>query len=352
MKHPFFGRLFWKLFATFGVATLLGIACTVLLLDSAGPPPALDHAFWLPLVPVSFGLGFCLLAGLAAAWYLSRPLTHLREALRHAADARFEVRVLPQLGHRRDEIVDLAREFDQMAQRLQDASVRQQRLFHDVSHELRSPLARMQAAIGLLQQDHSKAEPAIERIKREVQRLDSLVDELLTLHRLEAGAAAPVRERVDLVELLSAIVEDADFEARARGCSVTLRGAERFVTEVNGELIYRAFENVVRNAVKFTAPDTEVEVDCSVTDEVLRVVVADRGPGVPANRREAIFEPFHRGASPETSGSAQRVPGTGLGLAIAKRALILHGGSIQAEPREQGGLRVICCVPSTRYALR
>ncbi len=348
---PPFNRLFWKLFATFGVATLLGIACTVLLLDLSGPPPDVDHRFWLPLVPISFGLLFCLLAGLVAAWYLSRPLTHLRQALRHAAEARFEVRVLPQLGNRRDEIVDLAGEFDQMVQRLQEASGRQQRLFHDISHELRSPLARMQAAIGLLQQDLAHAEPAIERIKREVQRLDGLVEELLTLHRLEAGAPDTGRERVDVIELLTAIVDDADFEGRAKNCGVRLQGAGSFVSEVNGELIYRAFENVVRNAVKYTAPGTTVDVQCAVSDNGLLVEVADRGPGVAPEQCEAIFEPFHRGHTPSPNGAVARIPGTGLGLAIARHALRLHGGSIKAAPRPEGGLRVTCRLPLARPAM-
>lgn len=346
MSLPF-GRLFWKLFATFGVATLLGIACTVLLLDASGPPPALEQRFWLPLVPISFGLGFCLLAGLVAAWYLSRPLTHLREALRHAAEARFEVRVLPQLGQRRDEIVDLAREFDRMAQRLQDASGRQQRLFHDVSHELRSPLARMQAAIGLLQQDPSNMGQATERLKREVQRLDALVDELLTLHRLEAGAAEPGRERIDVIDLLASIVEDADFEAHTRGCSVQLHSTQRFVCEVDGELIYRAFENVIRNAVKYTGEGTCVDVEAQVEGGELRVTVQDRGPGVAGNQLEEIFEPFRRAYSGQSDPSGNRVPGTGLGLTIARRAFALHAGKVEARLRDGGGLSVVCRLPAS-----
>lgn len=340
-----FGRLFWKLFATFGLATLLGVVSSVLVLSLSGEVPPTRPPLWVPLIPLSLGLLFCLLAGLAAAWYLSRPLAHLRQALREAAAARFEVRVVPKLGKRQDEIADLGREFDHMAERLQSAVLRMQRLFHDVSHELRSPLARLQAAIGLMQQDPQQAGLAIERIKREAQRLDALVEELLTLHKLEAGATGPARERVDVIELLAAIVEDADFEARARNCGVNLRGAESFVTEVNGELIYRALENVIRNAVKYTAPETTVEVEAGIHDGVLEVKILDRGPGVPAALCEEIFEPFRRLENSRTDAPHQNIPGTGLGLAIARRAMSLHGGSIRAEPRDGGGLCVISTLP-------
>lgn len=345
MRLPF-GRLFWKLFATFGLATLLGVISSILLLQlSLGGPKERPPA-WVPLVPLSLGLLFALLAGLIAAWYLSRPLRHLRQALREAAQARFEVRVAPMLGNRNDEIADLGREFDHMAQRLQDALLHMQRLFHDISHELRSPLARLQAAIGLMQQDPQQAGLAIERIKREAQRLDALVEELLTLHKLETGTTGPARERVDVIELLAAIVEDADFEARSRGCGVQLRGAESFVAEVNGELIYRAFENVIRNAVKYTAPGTTVEVNAGIREGVLEVSVQDRGPGVPAELCEEIFLPFRRLENGRTDAPGQNIPGTGLGLAIARRALILHGGSIRAEPRGGGGLCVVSTLPA------
>jgi len=337
------GRLFWKVFATFASATLLGIVCSVLLVNwTLGPPPE-EVPRWITLVPLTFGLVFALIAGVIVALYLSRPLAHLRRALRKAADAHFDVRVSPQLGTRRDEIVDLGREFDRMAQRLQEASERQQRLFHDVSHELRSPLARMQAAIGLLQQDPQHVEQAIERIKREVQRVDSLVDELLTLHRVEAGSDRAKRERVDVMELLAAIVQDADFEARARNGGVRLHGGGSFVAEVDGELVYRAFENVIRNAIKYTAPGSTVDVEANIAGDVLEVKVLDRGSGVPAELCEEIFEPFRRLEGPDASN--RRVPGTGLGLPIARRAMKMHGGSVNAAPRDGGGLAVLCRLP-------
>jgi len=259
------------------------------------------------------------------------------------------------LGSRRDEFSYLAREFDEMAARLQQAAIQQRQLFHDVSHELRSPLARIQAAIGLMQQDPRSAAAMAERIGNETERLDQFIEELLTLHKLEAGATNPAREPMDVMELLADIVQDAAFEAKARGCIVTLDAPGSFVAEVAGEPLYRAFENVVRNAIKYTAPNTTVEV-CAhtfgasqATDDGaawLEIRVSDRGRGVPVALCEEIFEPFRRIEPQQRDAVTQTVPGSGLGLAIARRALALHGGDICAMPREGGGLAVIVRLPA------
>jgi signal transduction histidine kinase len=341
MKLPA-SRLFWKLSMAFWLAVLLSFAFGYFFLMTVGVPPPHEQPQWLPLVPIVSGAVASLLFGFGLAWYLLRPLRHLERALRETAGARFDVRVLPLLGSRRDEIVDLAREFDGMAARLQQANAQQQRLFHDVSHELRSPLARMQAAIGLMRQSPSQAPALLERIERESGRLDALIEELLTLHRLEAGAANLVRERVDVIELLRDIAVDADFEAQAASRSVSLDAPGAFVTEVNGELIYRAIENVVRNAVKFTAPATAVEIVArtSADGATLAVTVQDRGPGVPPNMLEAIFEPFIR------VDGGKGVRGAGLGLAIARRALAMHGGRLSASLREGGGLLISMSLPA------
>jgi len=286
------------------------------------------------------------------AWYLSKPLRHLIDALQDAGRARFDVRVLPALGSRRDELAVLAHEFDAMATRLQQASMQQRQLFHDVSHELRSPLARIQAAVGLMQQDPQVAAAMTERVAREAQRLDQLIEELLTLHKLEAGSVGPSRERVDIMELLGDIVQDASFEAQARGCAVKLDARGSFVAEVAGEPLYRAIENIIRNAIKYTAPGTTIEVCArtvtpsqSVEADWLEVAVSDKGPGVPAEFCKEIFEPFRRLEPPQGGSASHGVAGTGLGLAIAQRAVALHGGDIQAMPREGGGLVVRLRLP-------
>ena len=289
-----------------------------------------------PLLPIGMGLLASLICSALLAWYLSRPLRHLREAFAALAAGQFDTRVGLRMRGRRDEIADLGRDFDHMAEHLQSLIGSQRRLLHIVSHELRSPLARLHAAIGLARQQPEQREASLERIEREAGRLDTLVGELLTLSRLEAGVSGPLDQYVDLVELVEGIAEDARFEAEASGRALCFCGAGEAVVKARAELLYRAIENVVRNAVKYTAPGTTVEVTVEPLPAAgwLGITVDDRGPGIPEHELEAVFEPFYRS---ETSPATR---GFGLGLAIARRAILAHGGTIQACNRPDGGLRV------------
>jgi two-component system OmpR family sensor kinase len=285
-----------------------------------------------------------LVFGAALAWYLARPIRHLRSAFAALAQGRLDTRVAPLTGRRRDEIADLGRDFDTMAQQIQALIAAQRSLLHDVSHELRSPLARLQAAIGLARQSPQRLETSLGRIEREAQRLDELVGELLTLSRLEARVVRhPLErsERTDLVDLVASIAADAHFEAQASGRSVVFSGEGELHADVRVELLQRAVENVVRNAIKFTsegtAVDVGVRVDASVGEAL--VTVADRGPGVADEELQSIFEPFYKGES------APPGPGFGLGLAIARRAIEAHGGRVQATNRVGGGLLVEIRIP-------
>ncbi|GKS86206.1 HAMP domain-containing protein [Acidovorax sp. SUPP1855] len=340
------GRLFWKLLLALWLSMVLSFAGTLAYITLMGRPPLPDGdgTFgFVPFVPLISAMAAVLIIGPALAWYLSRPLRHLRWALRRAAEGRFDTRVQPLMDGRRDEIADLAQEFDSMASQLQHMSESRQVLLHDISHELRSPLSRLQAAIGLLRQDPSQTEAMVERIQRESDRLDVLIEELLTLHRLEAPAGL-ARETVDVIELLHAIAEDADFEARPlMSRQVHIDAPGQFVVRVNGELLYRAFENVIRNAVKYTAPGTVVEIHAAVSAQSGQLVttVQDRGPGVPAAMLRRIFDPFTRVEGGES------VRGVGLGLAIALRSMELHGGRIQASLRDGGGLVMTLWLPAT-----
>ncbi|AUS43368.1 HAMP domain-containing histidine kinase [Ralstonia solanacearum] len=354
MQMPL-GRLFWRIFFVGWLSMVAAFVCAAFYMHVSGLQPP-DAPRWIFLIPVLAGATVSLPVALGLAWHISKPVRHLTQALRDAAWARFDVRVSPALGSRSDEFALLAHEFDDMAARLQQTATQQRQLFHDVSHELRSPLARIQAAVGLMQQDPQSAPAMAERVARETQRLDQLIGELLTLHKLEAGAVDPAaRERMDVMEILDDIVQDAVFEALGRNCLVTLDAPGSFVAEVAGELLYRALENVVRNAIKYTAANTVVDVNARIlaspqggngAPEWLEIRVSDRGPGVPAESCEDIFEPFHR-LQPPLHAGAPSVPGTGLGLAIARRALTLHGGEIHAKPREGGGLDVIIRLPSS-----
>jgi signal transduction histidine kinase len=341
-----FGRLFWKLLLALWLSMVLSFAGTLayFLLMGRPPPPGGDGMVgYVPFVPLISAMAAVLIIGPALAWYLSRPLRHLRWALRRAAEGRFDTRVQPLMAGRRDEIADLAQEFDRMASQLQQMAESRKVLLHDISHELRSPLSRLQAAIGLLRQDPSQTAAMFDRIQRESERLDALIEELLTLHRLEAPAGL-ARETVDVIELLHAIAEDADFEAQPmKARTVRIDAPGQFVAQVNGELVYRAYENVIRNAVKYTAPGTAVEIRArlSARGDELVTTVKDRGPGVPAPMLRKIFEPFTRVEGGES------VRGVGLGLAIALRSMKLHGGRIEASLREGGGLVMTLWLPAT-----
>lgn len=332
------GRLFWKFFIAFFLAITSGIGGVIIILHLLGwAPPPQDHP--PVIVPVSVGMLVSLLFSAILAGYLTRPIRHLRNALAALGSGRLNTRIEPNMLQRQDEIADLGHDFNRMAQQIESLMGAQQRLLHDVSHELRSPLARLQAAVGLARQAPTVSEPMLERIEREAERVNSLVGELLTLARLESGAGAGQRERVDLIDLLIAIADDARFEAEASGRELLITHDAHFVAEVEAELISRAFENVIRNAVKFTAPGSTVEVSAQRQQAHLLVQVADRGPGVKEEELQQIFEPFERAQS------AQGIAGVGLGLAIARRALQVHGATITAQNRQGGGLVLTLRLP-------
>lgn len=299
----------------------------------------------LPLMPLAAGALVSLIFAALLAWYVARPIRNLRAAFEAAADGRLEQRLAPAMGRRRDELADLGRDFDRMASRLKSLMDSQRRLLHDVSHELRSPLARLQAAIGLVRQQPERIDDFVARIERESGRMDTLVSELLTLSRLEAGMAGKLDEAVDLGELLGDVVDDARFEAAARNCQVDLSGSRDISLVGNAELLHRAIENIVRNAVKHAPPGSRVDIDVAQADGRVIVRVADAGPGVAEADLQAIFAPFFRAsaANPQKPNNAQ--DGHGLGLAISQRVVEAHQGTISAANRPTGGLCVTVSLP-------
>lgn len=281
-----------------------------------------------------------MIAAAALARYLIRPVVHLRDGLSALAHGRFDIRIADKMAGRRDEVTALAHDFDVSATRLQELQNAQRRLFHDVSHELRSPLSRLQAVVGVLRQSPAKLDAMLDRMDREVERLDVLVGEVLTLARLTAGTSLPLNiQAIDVIELLNEILADAAFEAQAREVSITPDITGVFLAEVEGELIYRALENVVRNAVKYTAPGSLVSVQCESKDDLLTIRVVDRGPGVGQHELERIFQPFSRGDA------AEQRDGYGLGLAITRQAIERHGGRVLASLPATGGLAIVIELP-------
>ena len=350
------GRLFWKFFLFIWltqVAGIVGVGSYFWLerhqaeAQRAEAPPFAQrpgeehrppHAIHprgpgLPVVPLIAALIVSLISALALAWYFAKPIRQLRHAFDAAAGGDLGARIGNGMGGRRDELADLGRYFDHMTERLGLLVDGQQRLLHDVSHEMRSPLARLQAAIGLARQQPEHFDETLTRIEREGERLDALVDELLTLSRLQAGVGGEL-EDVDLQELLEGIVEDARFEGAARQVHVQLSAAGLPTLRANPALLYRAIENVVRNALHHSPTGGMVRVVGETDGKHLRLSIADQGPGVPPDALEKIFQPFYRGGD-KTSGG-----GYGLGLAIAERVIAAVDGQIRAKNAAAGGLVV------------
>lgn len=296
-----------------------------------GQPPGPRRERGMPLVPLLSALIVSLISASLLAWYIAKPIGQLRRAFDAAAGGDLGVRIGDGMGGRRDELADLGRNFDHMTERLGQLVDGQKRLLHDVSHEMRSPLARLQAAIGLARQQPEHFDETLARIEREGERMDALVDELLTLSRLQAGVAGELEE-VDLQELLEGIVEDARFEGMARQVGIELTASGLPAVRANPALLHRAIENVVRNALHHSPTGGVVRVAGEADGRRLRLSIGDQGPGVPPEALEKIFQPFYRGGD-KTSGG-----GYGLGLAIAERVIAAVDGQIRAKNAVGGGL--------------
>jgi len=298
-------------------------------------------------------LAVLLTAGLVCyglARYVARPLGTLRDATRQVAAGDLSARVGPAMRRRRDEFADLGRDFDRMAERIEGLMTAERRLLRDISHELRSPLARLNVALGLARQHGGEGQAALDRIEREAERLNFLIGQLLMLARLESGDREPEREPVDVTKVVQEVAEDADFEAQSRHRAVRI--TERCDAVVIGasELLRSAVENVVRNAVRHTREHTAVEIAVRPDgdDGSPRVVISvrDHGGGVPENALTDIFHPFYRVGDARE----RETGGAGLGLTIVDRTVRLHGGTVRAANAPGGGLLVEMSLPAATIA--
>jgi signal transduction histidine kinase len=298
-------------------------------------------------------LALLLTAGIVCyglAHHFASPVRRLRAVARRFAAGDLKARLgKDPLLKRRDELAELGKEFDQMAQRIELLVTRQEkmlesqrRLLGDISHELRSPLTRLALASGLLQRKVSDdAKPLLSRIDRESERLNVLIGQLLTLARLDAIPKPDALEPVDLNALLEEIVNDAAFEAGGRNVRIEFAASSKCVLQGARDLLRSAFENVLRNAVRYTAENTAVVVELECNSKLISVTVNDHGPGVPEKDLPHLFEPFYRVAEARDRQSG----GTGLGLTIAERTVRLHGGSMEALNRPKAGLSVCMSFP-------
>ncbi|MDT4898974.1 MAG: two-component system, OmpR family, sensor histidine kinase CpxA [Acidobacteriota bacterium] len=311
---------------------------------------AINRHPYLRLLGIAvFGAVLCLLL----TRNITRPIVGLRAAASSIAQGRLKTRVGPALVGRRDEIGALGRDFDRMAEQIESLVTAQKNLLGDVSHELRSPLARLIVALSLLRQcPREEAPEYLDRIGIEVDRLDKLIGQLLTLNRIDSAIDASLRVDFDLADLVHEVAADGDFEARAHDRSVKVIRADPCMMPGVAELLRSAIENVVRNAVRHTQAGTTVEITLRKKDGHLqteghskgvaaRLSVRDHGPGVPDNMLSEIFLPFHR-----VPGQANgEVDGAGLGLAIAERVVRRHEGLIRAFNEKDGGLVIEIDLP-------
>ncbi len=318
----------------------------VYTLISAGRPPPKSL-----LAPGPWGVGMRLavaavisaLVSLLLARYLAAPLGLLSRASRRLATGDLSTRVGAPLDRRKDEFGLLALDLDEMAHRLQVLQQANQRLLRDVSHELRSPLARLRVALEIARnKDQSQVVTELDRIELESERLENLVDEVLGLLRESTGPAEMNITQFDLSELLQDLVETVNYEIGEEDGEIELQAPSPVLLDADRELLWRVFENLLRNAMIHSDDESGIQVCLEkVAGDEIHVCVRDSGPGIDEAHIDRIFEPFYRVDEARSRGAG----GHGLGLAIAASAVRRHGGRISASNREQGGLEVRVVLP-------
>lgn len=324
-----------------------------------GPPPGMrqpggkEPPLFVRMLPPFFGHGeivrsaIMLLMVSAVCYLLARslatPIRRLQKTAQRIAGGDYSARVGSSLGRPANEIADLGRDFDIMVDRTESVINSQKRLLRDISHELRSPLARLNVALELAKKRFdAENDGLLAKIGQEADRLNELIGHLLTLARLESGAGPRITEPVDLAGLLAQVAADTDFEVSRSGRGVAVLAAAGATVAGSGELLHRALENIVRNAARYTAPGTRVEVALTVRDDQAVISVRDSGPGVPEADLPHLFEPFYRVAKARE----RETGGAGIGLAIAMQAVKAHGGTVVVKNAvPPPGLTVTITIP-------
>jgi signal transduction histidine kinase len=299
--------------------------------------PRVRVGSWFLLPEHLFVIGVAVLFCYWLARHLTKPVRQLQKAVERFGHGDLSARVR---SNRRDELGKLARTFDRMAERIETLVGAERRLLLDISHELRSPLARLGVAIELARSGDGVS-GALDRIQKESDRLNALVGQLLQVTRAEGDPTSLRQQPVRLDEMVQQLVEDSEIEAQARGCDLAYTKREPATVAGDPELLRRAVENVIRNAIRYSPPRTTVDVSLARSNGKILVDVRDHGPGVPENALPRIFDAFYRVETDRNRASG----GIGLGLSIARRAIELHNGAIRAR-NAQPGLEVEMELPA------
>jgi two-component system, OmpR family, sensor histidine kinase CpxA len=334
---------------TIAASGLEGDYCLTVHATSGGLPETPKDRRSSLQIMILLELLSCAALSYGVARYLSRPISELRSAAARLAQGDLTARVGGKLADRSDEAAGLVREFDQMAERVADLIDAQRRLIGDISHEIKSPLARLSVALGLARRTAETYAPRqFDRMERELERLNMLSGELLTLARLEQGPTLTQLATVDLGAIVERVLSDATYESQTRMGDIALHGNETpLLVHGDEDLLRRAIENVVRNAIFYTPPGTKVEVALSCPDErSARLEIRDHGPGVPEAALQHLFEPFYR----VDQARARKTGGAGVGLSICERAVRLHGGKVAARNASPRGLVVDISLPLAEAA--
>lgn len=319
--------------------------------------PYANRPRWLPFPPMAIPIS--ILVTFLFAYLITRPIRALSRAFRRFTAGDLDTRLAISPRRWRDiggaDVRTLMLDFNQMADRILELLEAQKLLVRDISHELRSPLARLRVVVELAREDAIQPLPWMDDIERQVDRVNGLIGEMLTLSLIESTRMVSHEESFSIGELFNDLLPDMNLEAQARGCGLVLESTKE-ESRIAGqqELLRRALENIIRNAIRYTPAGGLVEIEtrwrpasnndrgCPGSTTHMTISVRDQGPGVPESSLPQIFHPFYRGNTSHEDAAG----GFGLGLAIAERAIHIHSGRITAANRSTGGLEITISLPT------